>query len=446
MNTSTVSREIYTVSRLNREVRTALEGSFPLLWIQAEISNLARPASGHWYFSLKDQQAQVRCAMFRNKNRLLRFTPEDGQLVLVRAKIGLYEPRGEFQIIIEHMEIAGEGALQQQFEQLKQKLNIAGLFDSQHKTAIPAYPKTVGIITSSSGAAVHDILTTLKRRFASLRVIIYPTSVQGKQATNEIISAIRAAEKGKLCDVLIIARGGGSIEDLWSFNSEQLAHQIYNCKIPIVSGIGHDIDFTIADFVADHRAPTPTGAAEYISPDQKDLALQLNNYARTFLQITQAHIKQLTKRIDHLANTLQHPGKRLEDNAQRLDELSLRLTRRMNAIVNNTQESLLNLNKRLLSHSPAQQVYYASQQNEQINKRLINAIKSKLQTTRSIFERNTAALHTISPLATIERGYAIVTREVDGKLIQTKADVSQGDNMLTKVKDGIIKSTVTGKN
>src|SRR5271167_4794465 len=261
------NRDIYSVSRLNREVRVLLERGFGGLWLEAEISNFARPSSGHWYFSLKDSAAQVRCAMFRQRNMLSAFTPRDGQKVLVRARIGLYEPRGEFQLIVDHMEDAGLGALKRQFEELSARLNLEGLFAVERKRPLPSLPRRIGVITSPTGAAVRDILHVLARRFPATAVLIYPVSVQGAQAAAEIVAALESAGVRAECDVLILARGGGSLEDLWAFNDERLARVIAASSIPVISGVGHEIDFTIADFAADVRAPTPSAAAELVVPD-----------------------------------------------------------------------------------------------------------------------------------------------------------------------------------
>ena len=261
-------RDIYSITRLNREVRAVLEDSFPpSLWVRGEISNLAQPGSGHIYFSLKDKHSQVRCAMFRSANRHLRFAPENGREVLVRAGVSLYEGRGEFQLIVESMEPAGAGALQQAFEELKQRLLEEGLFADEHKQPLPAFPGTIGIITSPTGAAVRDIIHVLERRYARAGVIVYPVPVQGEGSAQQIAQAVDVANQRRECDVLILARGGGSLEDLWSFNEEIVARAIHHSVIPVVSGIGHEIDFTIADFVADQRAPTPSAAAEMVSPD-----------------------------------------------------------------------------------------------------------------------------------------------------------------------------------
>ena len=442
MDITTPERDIYTISRLNREVRTVLESGFPMIWIQAEISNLARPASGHLYFTLKDEHAQVRCAMFRNRNMHMQHKPENGQLVLVRAKIGLYEPRGEYQLIIEHMEAAGEGALRQQFEELKQKLNKAGLFNTEHKKAFPQYPKTIGVITSPSGAAIHDILTTLQRRYPVAKVIVYPASVQGASSAAELVQAVQLADEQKYCDVLILSRGGGSLEDLWSFNDEQLAHTIYNCETPIISGVGHDVDFTIADFVADHRAPTPTGAAEYITPDRYEINKQLDNYARALTQLMQGKLTALTHMLKANSNKLVHPGKRLQDNSQRLDELSMRLQTNTLRIVQQKNQQTSNLYKRLQSQSPEQRVKYALQQIAQFRQRLQTASESKLKELNTNFKRMTATLNALSPLATLDRGYAIVI-DKNNKVVQDCSTININDEVTSRISNGSFQSKVT---
>ena len=268
--TSPEERDIYTVSDLNARARVILEECFKTIWVSGEISNLAKPNSGHLYFSLKDERAQVRCAFFRNSQRGLRFTPENGQHVLVQAQVSFYAARGDFQLIVSQMEMAGAGALQVAFEQLKQRLHKEGLFSQAHKKKLPLFPKCLGIITSPTGAAIRDILKVLQRRFSSIPIIIYPTLVQGDKAADQISMAIQRATQRKECDVLILARGGGSLEDLWPFNEEKVARAMFHCPIPIVTGIGHEIDVTIADFVADQRASTPSAAAEMVSPNQQE--------------------------------------------------------------------------------------------------------------------------------------------------------------------------------
>ncbi|HHA18093.1 MAG TPA: exodeoxyribonuclease VII large subunit, partial [Methylophaga sp.] len=273
-------KDIYAVSRLVREARVALEGSFPLLWVEGEISNLAMPASGHIYFTLKDEAAQVRSAMFRNRNRQLRFKPENGMQVLLRVRVTLYEGRGEFQLVVEHMEEAGSGALQRAYEALKHRLGEEGLFDQEHKKPLPVLPEYIGVVSSPDGAAVHDILTVLKRRFPATNVILYPVAVQGADSITQIAKAIAEADQRGECDLLIVGRGGGSLEDLWSFNDERVARAIFDCRIPVISAVGHEVDFTIADFVADVRAPTPSAAAEIAVPDATEWLTKIHGFGR----------------------------------------------------------------------------------------------------------------------------------------------------------------------
>src|SRR6202522_2400896 len=313
-------RDIYSVSRLNREVRVLLERGFGTLWVEAEMSNFSRPSSGHWYFSLKDTNAQVRCAMFRQRNMLCAFTARDGQKVLVRARIGLYEPGGEFQLIVEHMEDAGLGALKRQFEELSAKLAAEGLFAAERKRPLPALPRRIGVITSPTGAAVRDILHVLARRFPAVAVLIYPVSVQGAAAAGEIVAALKLANRRAECDVLILARGGGSLEDLWAFNDEALARAIVASPIPVVSGIGHEIDFTMADFAADVRAPTPSAAAEIAVPDGEEWLISLSRLAhrlqRGLLRRVEAQRERLRWLIGRAA--LVSPTARLSQQTQRL--------------------------------------------------------------------------------------------------------------------------------
>src|SRR5271167_4258262 len=314
-------RDIYSVSRLNREVRVLLERGFGGLWLEAEISNFARPSSGHWYFSLKDAAAQVRCCMFRQRNMLCGFAPRDGQKVLVKARIGLYEPRGEYQLVIDHMEDAGLGALKRQFEELAAKLAAEGLFAPERKRPLPKLPRRIGVITSPSGAAIHDILHVLARRFAAIPVLLYPVAVQGAAAAAEMIAALSLAARPAECDVLILARGGGSLEDLLAFNDEALARAIAACPIPVVSGIGHEIDFTIADFAADVRAPTPSAAAELVVPDAGEwlgafvrLSTRLQRGMRRRLDERREWLRLLARRA-----ALVSPIARCAQQAQRLD-------------------------------------------------------------------------------------------------------------------------------
>lgn len=349
---------IYTVSRLNAEVRLLLENEMGIVWLVGEISNLMVPVSGHWYFTLKDGQAQVKCAMFKGNNRRVTFKPANGNQVLVRARLSLYEPRGDYQIIVESMQPEGDGRLQQQFEQLKMQLAAEGLFAASQKKALPEQPKRVGIITSKTGAALHDILHVLKRRDPSLPVVIYPTQVQGKDAAIQIAQAIGRANSRNECDVLIVGRGGGSLEDLWCFNEEIVARTIAASSIPIVSAVGHEVDVTIADFVADVRAPTPSVAAELVSRDTSVRAQQFlqraDRLAHVFSRLLGRQQERLTRLQHRLA--MQHPKARLQQQAQQLDELDRRLYRAMQQKLQTEAQRLDRLAVKLDRYSPASQL------------------------------------------------------------------------------------------
>jgi len=442
-DTPSATRDIYTVSRLNREVRTVLEGSFPLIWLEGEISNLARPGSGHWYFTLKDEAAQVRCAMFRNRNMLVKGIPENGMQVLVRARIGLYEARGEYQLVIEHLEEAGDGALRRAFEALKAKLDAAGLFDMAHKQAIPALPRCIGVITSPTGAAIHDILTTLKRRFPGIPVIVYPVPVQGAEAGAEIARMISLAGERAECDVLLLARGGGSLEDLWAFNEEVVARAIYACPIPIVAGIGHEVDITIADFVADQRAPTPTAAAELVSPDQQEWrqrVLQLQTrLQRTAVRGLEARQQQLR----YVSSRLPHPARRLEERLQRLDELALRRNHAMQHLLRHRTAAIRMMQERLQQFSPRQRLAQYRLQNHNLAQRLQTGLRHRLQRQQQQLQHLAHALDTVSPLATLSRGYAIVTTAGNDKIVRRASEVNPGDAIHTRLAHGRLVSTVT---
>ncbi len=432
------TRDVYSVTRLNREARAILEGNFPALWIEGEISNLSRPASGHLYFSLKDAQCQVRCAMFRNRNWLLRFTPGNGLQVLVCAEVSLYEGRGEFQLIVQHMEPAGDGALRLAFERLKQKLYAEGLFSETHKLGIPAIPSAIGVITSPTGAAIRDILSILRRRFPAVPVIIYPVPVQGAEAPAAITRAIAIADQRKECDVLILARGGGSLEDLWAFNEERVARAIYACELPIVTGIGHEIDFTIADLVADRRAPTPSASAELVSPDQGQLLSQLNGLERRFWNRMQVRLDRSSESLKWLSKRLVHPSRRLQDLAQRLDELSLHLTLANRATLQQQAAKLATLMAELRRITPLHSVQALLNQYDYLNRRLIQAMGQGLERRITRIAHLGQAFHSLSPLATLERGYAIVTTRPDGQLVRDASCLKSGGQIQAQLARGRI--------
>lgn len=344
--------QVLSVSELNRLARDILERSFPLFWVSGEISNMTRAASGHWYFSLKDSGAQVRCVMFRGRNSYLDWVPKEGDKVEARATVTLYEARGDFQLTIEFLQRAGLGALFEAYERLKKQLEAEGLFDSARKKPIPAFPKQIGIITSADAAALHDVLTTLKRRMPSIPVIIYPTPVQGKGVAKLIAAAIQKASERHECDVLILCRGGGSIEDLWQFNEEVVARAIANCTIPIISGVGHETDFTIADFAADQRAPTPTAAAEMATPNREALLNSLMQQQQTLQRSMAYKLNRYAQQLDFIARRLLSPAQQVIHKTAHIEQLGLRLNSAMKQALSKQQERLLRLSLNLQHLNP----------------------------------------------------------------------------------------------
>lgn len=419
---------ILSVSEFSRNVKSVLEYNFPQLWVSGEISNLAMPRSGHWYFTLKDDRAQVRCAMFRQSNQRLNFTPNEGMQILVKARVSLYEARGDFQLIVDSMEDAGVGALQRAYEQLKQKLQAQGLFAAEHKQTLPQIPRCVGIITSPTGAALQDILNVLKRRFPALPVIIYPAQVQGENAPGQLLQALQQAQQQGLCDVLIIGRGGGSIEDLWAFNNEQLAQAVYDCPIPVISSVGHEVDFTICDFVADVRAATPSAAAELVSPDRDDWLSWLQGTEKQFIQQIQRKLAALQQQLQWQAKRLKHPGRYLEEVAQRIDDLSARMEQHLKLQLQARREKMLTLEARLQQHSP---VHALKQQQERLNylqQRLQHSIHIYFEQLQQKIATLALGMDAFSPLATLGRGYSLVKDE-QGKLIKAAAQLQSGQQV-----------------
>jgi len=436
------ARHIYSVAELNREVRAILEGSFPSIWVEGEVSNLARPASGHLYFSLKDGKAQVRCALFKNRAIRLATQPGNGMQVLVRASVSLYEGRGEFQLIVEYLEPAGAGALQRAFEELKRKLDAEGLFDPTRKKPIPSMPCRVGVITSPSGAAIRDILSVLRRRWPGLEVIIYPAAVQGAEAPAELRRMLAIAQGRNEVDVLILTRGGGSLEDLWAFNDEQLARDIHACDLPIVSAVGHEIDFTIADFVADLRAATPSAAAESVSPSRDQFLRQLEKYESHLTRQANRKIAGLKDRLSYLERRLPHPLRTLQQYSQRLDDLSLRSQRAIKGKLQHDHSRLNRLASLLAVHNPQRQLKQQREQCRQLGDRLQRATLHLLQGKRERWSRISHNLHTVSPLATLERGYAIVQKG-DGVIVRDAAQLKKNETVNAKFGKGEADLTVT---
>ncbi|MGY3038620.1 exodeoxyribonuclease VII large subunit [Rhodanobacter sp. TND4EL1] len=433
----TESRHILTPSSLNRLVRDLLGDALPQVWIEGELSNVAKPASGHLYFTLKDSGAQVRCAMFKMKASALRFRPADGMQVLLRAKVGLYEPRGEFQLVAEYMEPAGEGALQREFEQLKARLDAEGLFDPARKRALPAYARRIGVITSATGAAVRDVLSVLARRWPLADVEVLPVPVQGREAPPAIVAMLRKASASARYDVLLLTRGGGSLEDLWAFNEEAVARAIHASAVPVVSAVGHEIDFSIADFVADLRAPTPSAAAELLVPDAVAVNRHLQQLQQRLATLQQRQLQAHSQRLDHLLARLQaqRPQARLARDGERLQHLRHRLMVALREQNQQRRTRLERVHARLLSRHPGAQLPLLRRRLAEQDQRLHRAIAQILERRRTALRHAGHALQSISPLATLERGYAIVF-DADGNVLRSVKNVAPGTPLRARLADG----------
>ena len=441
------AREVYSVTRVNREVRALLERGLGVLWVEGELSNLSQPASGHWYFSLKDRDAQLRCAMFRAQNSLVGFTPRAGTQVLVRGRISVYEARGEYQLIVEHLEEAGVGALKREFERLKAKLAAEGLFALERKRSLPRFPQRIGVITSPSGAALRDILHILARRFPPAAVLVYPAAVQGAAAAPALVAALQTASARAECQVLILARGGGSLEDLWAFNDERVARAIRACRLPVVSGVGHEIDFTIADLAADARAPTPSGAAELVVPESRAC---LEVLARGAQRLTAGMQRELRVNGARLENTrrrlkLAHPGVRLQQQMQRLDELAQRLGAAAHAGLHRDQMRLAHGITALVRRSPDQLVREYRVRHQGAGARLQHAAGECLSRAQHRLALAQRALNAVSPLATLTRGFAIVTRATGGTLLTDAAAVAAGEEIEARLARGSLRARVSAR-
>lgn len=430
--------KIYSVSQLNREARRALQTALPPIWVEGEISNFHRHSSGHMYFSLKDEHAQVRCAMFRGANRRLQFQPGDGLQVLVHGRADIYEVRGAFQVIIEHMEPAGEGLLRRKLEELKTRLAGEGLFAAEAKQALPALPRRIGVITSPTGAAIRDIIQILRRRFAAVPVIIYPVQVQGATAKFEIVKALEVAAERQECDVLILARGGGSLEDLWAFNEEIVARAIFACPLPTISAVGHEVDVTISDLVADTRAPTPSGAAELAVPASAtwlaSLVAQQQRATRAIQRIVQHHavaVGHLTARLERC-----HPGFIVAQRAQRLDELTQRLARTIRQSLIVQRIHVARLTAALRATAPVYRVHGEQQRLARACLRLAGAARARIARARERLAVSMAALNGVSPLRTLERGYAIVQDEATGQVLRDGGELTAGQDITGRLARG----------
>lgn len=440
-------QHILQISELTKKVRFILESELNTVWLTGEVSNFIAASSGHWYLSLKDAKSQVKCAMFKGSNRRVRLstgaTPSNGQQVLVRAKVSLYEPRGDFQLIIEHMEDAGAGLLRQQYEQLKNKLNDQGLFDLAHKKKLPKHINCVGIVTSPTGAAVKDILTVLKRRNPNIKAIIYPALVQGEYARGDICHAIETANRRNECDVLIVGRGGGSLEDLWPFNEESVVQAIYKSVLPVISAVGHEIDTTLSDYVADLRAPTPSAAAELVSSDSVELLNNLIMLKQRLIKAQQGKLAFLGNESKYFQHRLSqvHPEQQLQLQQQKADELSLRLKQAMKRNIVQIQSKPIQLKQRLLQQSPEKKIQLQQAQLSQNKRRITQAMQNALQYKSEHFVNLIEQLQLVSPLATIARGYS-VTRNSNNEVITKVQQLNHDEQISVQLTDGRINARV----
>ena len=446
---STLQKDaILSVSQLNRLAKGLLEEYFPAVLVEGEISNFASPSSGHWYLTLKDESGQIRCAMFRNRNMFVRMRPRDGMRVLVKGKLSLYEGRGDYQLILEQMEETGAGALRRAFEQLQARLQAEGLFSSEHKKPLPALPRHIAVITSPTGAAIHDVLSVLKRRFPALPVTIVPVAVQGQGAAAEIIAAVELVNQRRGCladvDVILLTRGGGSLEDLWSFNDEALARTIFASTLPVLAAVGHEVDFTIAEFVADVRAPTPSAAAELLSPHQDALRQAFQRHGAKLAYLLRHKLVALQQQVTRLGKRLQHPGRRLQEQSQRLDELETRLRRSIAHALLHKRRKLQLLQQGLAAHAPDRQLLLFRERVQNSRSRLTRGMRSLLHGLRQQLKEQSHALNNVSPLATLGRGYSITSSE-DGSILTSYEQINTGATIQTRLAQGSIISVVLEK-
>lgn len=439
MNSNTKS---ISVSELNRQAKSLLEHSFMSLRVTGEISNMVRASSGHWYFTLKDERAQVRCAMFRGRNAQVRFRPQEGSQVLCTAKVSLYEGRGDFQLIVDAMQEDGQGQLQQAFDQLKARLQAEGLFAQERKRPIPTHPRTVGVVTSATGAALHDILTAFERRYPGLQVNLYPTLVQGAEAADQIVAAIALANRHAQADVLIVGRGGGSLEDLWPFNEERVARAIIASDIPVVSAVGHEVDFSISDMVADLRAPTPTAAAELLSPDQRQIQQRLTQLQQGLQRRFDWQLKRQRERLAALRRQMRHPGDRIREQQQRCDDLEMRLQRAIQRRFELRRQRLAAASARLELQNPVRLLGKQRERLSDLHARLATRIDALIERRRLQLGQKVGRLNAISPLATLERGYSL-TQTDSGELVRDARQLRTGSAVRVRLQSGAFSAEVT---
>ncbi|WP_444998077.1 exodeoxyribonuclease VII large subunit [Aliikangiella sp. IMCC44359] len=435
-------RIVLTVSQLNKQSKQTIENQIGSVWLSGEISNLTKAVSGHWYFSLKDQSAQIRCAMFRFKTQNLRFSPENGDKVIIKGKVTLYEARGEYQIVADYMEPDGQGTLQHQLNLLMQKLRSEGLFDEQHKKALPTMPKRIGVITSATGAAIHDVLNVLERRCPMIPVLIYPSQVQGAAASKSLINALKTAEKRAECDVLLLTRGGGSLEDLWCFNDEKLAEQIFHCQIPLVAAVGHEVDTTIAELVADLRAPTPSAAAELLVPEQNVLQQNIDNLTFNLTQVLQSKVDKLQTQLNVAQLKLSNPANLIASNQYQLTNTYQKLISTYRENTADSQKQLDQLSRKLDQLNPINELKANQQRILKLKYQLFSEWQGQFEKLNNQLKITASSLDTLSPLSTLSRGYSIVREPESKKIINRTSQLSIGQTVDLLLSDGEANCTV----
>ena len=439
------TQEIISVSEINRRAKSILEENFPFVWIQGEVSNFFSAASGHWYFSLKDESSEIRCAMFANKSHRITFEPKDGDHLVLNGTLSIFEGRGQYQIIVEHIELAGEGALLKAFEELKKKLLTEGLFDDSLKKKLPSYPRSIAVVTSPDGAVIQDIINVLSRRSPFFNLTVVPTLVQGEKAAPLICEALNKASNLENIDLIILARGGGSIEDLWAFNNEEVARAIVNCPIPLVSAVGHETDFTISDFVADIRAPTPSIAAEIISQPYSELKETLEGYQSYLLKSFESQFDSQRTRITNLIKRIRHPGDKLREIGQRVDYLETALIQEMHQKVSFKKNQLNLTQLSLQQNSPQNKVKEAKVYLQNASKDLLKAFQLKIERKRKLLGELVATIEAVSPLSVLARGYSIISTEPEGKILSSSNQVKIGQTISAVLNKGRIKAEVKSK-
>jgi len=433
------------VSEINKRAKSILEENFPFVWIQGEVSNFFSAVSGHWYFSLKDETSEIRCAMFTNKNHHITFVPKDGDHLVINGTLSIFEGRGQYQIILEHIELAGEGALLKAFEELKKKLQLEGLFDDSIKRQLPAYPKDIAVVTSPDGAVIQDIINVLDRRSPFLDLTVVPTLVQGEKAAPLICDALNKVGKLKKVDVVILARGGGSIEDLWAFNNEEVARAIVNCPTPIISAVGHETDFTISDFVSDLRAPTPSIAAEIISQPYSELIETLEGYQNYISRSVISQIDLQRTQITNLIKRIRHPGDKLREISQKLDYVETALIQNINQEISFKKNGLNLKDLSLQQNSPQNKIKEAKVYLQNASKDLLKALKLEIERKSTVLAEIVATLQAVSPLSVLSRGYSIISTEPDGKILSSSNQVEIGQTISAILSKGSIKAEIKSK-